>query len=347
MYRFSVIFLLLLLLLPLGADAKMRIWGEELEPFTIDEVAAEDGALWYDAIYWLENFEGDLEWLAEDNRLTIRKGDDWSAINTRPPYVMRNGKPLTPHDPPRMIEGRLAVSDRFIRKVGPELLGIELKIASLDTRPLYEIVIDPAHGGGSAGESGGDGLAAKNLLMALSLELADRFEQEGYGVHLTRRRDVAMDPARRAAVANYWEADLFLTLDATGAARPEARGFEVFYPERPGAGNVELWENAQQGVWERSKLWADTLGNYVGDEVKTFNRGTRPLGSPVLEAVTCPAAMLIVGNISWPQEAELFRQGEARSNLVKAIVEAAEVFLRSSTDTPDTSNEGDLSEQSN
>lgn len=191
------------------------------------------------------------------------------------------------------------------------------------------IVLDPGHGGPDRGAVGQAGVVEKDAVLALSQAVADRLGRDGHEVRLTRADDRSLGAEQRAAVANFWQAHLFLGVHASGAARPQARGFEVFVAPSPAPGtDPASWRGGQLGREAESRRWAQALGSALGQAAATFDRGVAELPNPVLEAVAAPACLLEAGNLSWPQEADWILTPAGRAQVAEAVARAVAEYFR-------------------
>ncbi len=100
-------------------------------------------------------------------------------------------------------------------------------------RGRYTIVIDPGHGGPDPGAVGINGLRETDVVLDVSLQLAQLLQAKGINVLLTRTSEVDVDLPPRVALANNSRADLFLSIhaNALSMARPDVNGIETFYFE--------------------------------------------------------------------------------------------------------------------
>lgn len=94
---------------------------------------------------------------------------------------------------------------------------------------LKRIVLDPGHGGKDPGAIGIDGIKEKDVVLSVSLDLADFLRQEGYTVYLTREKDVYLSLEERTAMANSLEADLFVSIHANSNRNRKLMGIETYY----------------------------------------------------------------------------------------------------------------------
>ena len=205
--------------------------------------------------------------------------------------------------------------------------GVRTGSPGADTAPR-RVVVDPGHGGDQAGSRAPRGAAEKDVVLHLARTIAEALRGRGFEVHLTRTDDRSLGEEQRAAVANYWQADLFLSLHASGVGRPQARGFEVMVAPEPGPGtDGRLWSAGQAGGGAESRRWAELLRAGLGGVLPTFDRGLVVLPNPVLEATVCPACLVEVGSLAWPGEEELLSTPAGRSAIAAAVTRAAEAFF--------------------
>ncbi len=100
------------------------------------------------------------------------------------------------------------------------------------TRPgrIRKIVLDPGHGGKDPGAVGVNGLAEKDIVLALAKRLAKKLKRKmRVEVVLTRERDVFVPLEERTAFANAQNADLFVSLHINASRNRRLRGIESYY----------------------------------------------------------------------------------------------------------------------
>ena len=92
------------------------------------------------------------------------------------------------------------------------------------------VVLDPGHGGKDPGAHGIGQVYEKDVVLAITRELAARLQRDpGLDVRLTRDDDRYVSLEDRTAFANAVEADLFVSIHANAARRRSVRGVEVYY----------------------------------------------------------------------------------------------------------------------
>jgi N-acetylmuramoyl-L-alanine amidase len=307
----------------------LRIHPEGAVPFVLLETAAENAGAWYDAEAWLRRFPGSMQVEPLEGRLSYREGTREAVLSTVAPHFLRNGQPFADVPAPRLLGGRVHVSERFLVDWASEFLGRRISVEKAHGTGALRVVLDPGHGGADVGSRGTGTLEEKSAVLALAKEVAARLRKRGFEVRLTREADRGVDLAERAAAANQWEADLFLSLHASGVERPLARCFELFVAPEPSPGtDPRLWSAGQVGRAEESRRWAEALRTDLAGAQLLFDRGIQVMSSPLLEAVASPACLLEVGNLSSPDDAEVFVRTQHRAEFASLVARSAEMFFR-------------------
>jgi len=92
------------------------------------------------------------------------------------------------------------------------------------------VVIDPGHGGEDFGAVGKGGLLEKDVVLSVALELEKLLKEKlDATVYLTRRRDQFVPLADRTALANQYEADVFISLHCNATDSGNVKGLEIYY----------------------------------------------------------------------------------------------------------------------
>lgn len=92
------------------------------------------------------------------------------------------------------------------------------------------IVIDAGHGGRDVGAIGASGNYEKNYTLRTAGMIKAYLEQLGATVYLTRNNDQYYTLTGRSALANEWEADIFLSLHYNSTPQyPNAKGISTYY----------------------------------------------------------------------------------------------------------------------
>ncbi len=94
----------------------------------------------------------------------------------------------------------------------------------------WHAVIDPGHGGKDPGAIGAAGLMEKDVVLDIAKRLKSLMQQElPWKVTLTRESDVFVPLEERTAIANATRANLFISIHANAAERPDLQGVETYF----------------------------------------------------------------------------------------------------------------------
>lgn len=197
--------------------------------------------------------------------------------------------------------------------------------------PLYQtpVVLDPGHGGRSSiGAQGRNGLAEKVINLDLSFEVQRVLADRGIASVLTRVEDYGVTITSRARLADALKAEALVSIhhNAPAPGRSPTPGTEVFI----------------QSTSEKSHRLGGLLFEYVFNALQQFDVdwtaapdfGAFPVRNPqgldtygILRLPETPSALLEVGYINNPAEAELFATDEYVEVIGEAIADAIEAYL--------------------
>ena len=186
-------------------------------------------------------------------------------------------------------------------------------------KPL--IVLDAGHGGRDPGAEGVGGVIEKDVVLKLTRVLAKRMtERLRVNVFLTRTDDSYVTIDRRLAFPS--DAVLFLSLHANSCPDPSARGLEIFY----GGGAVRPADTG--GASPRAALLGKYLNDALNDRVGGVRGSARPGSFSILARNPLPSALIEIGYLTHPEEAELSQDSVYRDLMADAVVDGLEAFLR-------------------
>jgi len=214
------------------------------------------------------------------------------------------------------------------------------------------VAIDAGHGGEDPGASGPRRLREKNVVLAISKELAKLINKEkGFRAELVRTGDYYIPHKRRRDIAREKRADLFISIHADAFKSPKPYGASVFALSRRGAssetarflakrenesdliggyGSVSLDDKDKvlAGVLVDLSMTA-TLGSSldVGGDVLSALGRVAPLHKKqveqaafaVLKSPDVPSILVETGFISNPSEAKKLSTASYRRKLAKAV----------------------------
>lgn len=150
--------------------------------------------------------------------------------------------------------------------------------------PRFVVVLNPAHGGNDTGANL-DGQPEKSFTLAMSIRLRSLLSARGISVVTTRESDLAVDPIRRAEIANHAHAQACLTLHASESGRGVHLYTSSLAPAR--AVTFEPWKTAQAAWVKRSIALEGTLNSALQHAGFTVIIGRTALTAT--DSMTCPA----------------------------------------------------------
>lgn len=168
------------------------------------------------------------------------------------------------------------------------------------------VCIDPGHGGSDPGAIGKvpARLEEKNVTLDVSLFLQEELLQLGHTVILTRKQDRTLSLSARAAFANRFKADLFVSIHANAAASVTPEGMEVFHFPGSARGHV-----VAQRILDRM------LETFPGHK----NRGVKEANFAVLRLSAMPAVLVELEFLTHPEQLQ-FLADTANQRLLAASI---------------------------
>lgn len=195
----------------------------------------------------------------------------------------------------------------------------------------HTVIIDAGHGGADGGAVSKSGIVEKDLNLALVLQLRDYLQQAGAVAIVTREGDYDLadqdtksysrrkteDLIKRADVVNNSKASVFISIHMNSIPSPKWSGAQTFY-------YPSLEENKH-------------LSYFIQEEIKRNLRNTKREPAPkkdnyLLKSVqNIPTALVEVGFLSHPAEAELLAQTEYQQKVAAAIYQGILRFMTKET----------------
>jgi len=209
------------------------------------------------------------------------------------------------------------------------------------------VVIDPGHGGEEVGAQGPGGTLEKDVTLAIARKLRAALANSlGLQAFLTRDRDQELALDERAAVANNYKADLFVSIHANASRSQGAKGSEVYFltyqatddesrriaaieggaftpgTPAPGSGDLALilWDMAQAEHLEASSALASRIQEELAEVTGSEGRGVKQAPFRVLVGAAMPAVLVEVAFISNAEEERLLVSDGYQSKVVAALV---------------------------
>ena len=165
------------------------------------------------------------------------------------------------------------------------VVGLAAQQAPAAPQPRFVVVLDAAHGGSDAGGHLANNQLEKSFTLALSVRLRSLLTARGIQVVTTRDADVAVEPNRRAAIANHAQAQACLSLHATESGL----GVHLFASSLAPATQARFtaWKTAQAGWVTRSLALAGVMNSALEQAGMSVTLGRTSLAA--MDSMTCPA----------------------------------------------------------
>jgi len=134
----------------------------------------------------------------------------------------------------------------------------------------YRIMLDPGHGGHDPGAVGANGVAEKDIALALSRRLGSKLlARLPLEVLFTRTADVFLPLQERTARANAAKADLFISIHANASTNPDLQGIETYYLNNTNDQATIRLAAMENGLLQKPSLKEDGLSYILSDLIQT------------------------------------------------------------------------------
>ena len=233
-------------------------------------------------------------------------------------------------------------------------------------RVKFHVMIDPGHGGEDPGAVNQAGLKEKHIVLDIAKKLQQRLEQiPTINAQLTRSSDIFLPLATRVRLAQDANADLFVSIHADSFTSARPRGASVFVLSRKGASSrfaQRLAEHAnlsdiiggintgagsnkteqaltgifKDGTERASRGYAELALKHMGTISEIHGAQVHAAGFAVLKSPSIPSALVEVGFISNPQDAQLLTDNSYRSRVAEQIAAAIVEYQERQQNSHDT-----------
>lgn len=202
------------------------------------------------------------------------------------------------------------------------LLLLTLLCAALAAQPAqarkrpsarpFVLVIDAGHGGRDLGASGRR-THEKDLTLKIAKQVSKRVKRDCKNVEviLTRTEDEYVSLEDRAGMANFFNADLFLSIHVNSAPTL-AQGTETFVHRRAADG--------------RSEHFARLIQREYREQGERVDRGVKRANFVVLRETRMPSVLTEVGFISHKKEEKFMKSRRGRKRLSRCLADAFRAY---------------------
>ena len=222
--------------------------------------------------------------------------------------VYVNAKPIGEVGTVSKIAGEIYVSKSLVSQIR----------AAMSAQPSVSIrkssgcvVIDAGHGGKDPGATSCLGFQEKTVNLAVAQKVASMIGQSGVKAIMTRSNDGFIELEERAAIANRYDADLFVSIHADSCPDSSTRGFTMYV--------------SRSASWS-SRRAASAIAKSLA-KTGLSSRGTQKADFRVLVGTRGPAVLIELGYLSNSSDAGLLRDSSFQGRLAQAIASGISDFL--------------------
>jgi N-acetylmuramoyl-L-alanine amidase len=174
------------------------------------------------------------------------------------------------------------------------------------------VVIDPGHGGRDPGAIGIGGLRETNVVLPISIQVANLLQQQGVNVVMTRTTEQTVSLEGRVQIAERANASIFVSIhaNAISMSRPDVNGVETYYASDQGA------------------RLARAIHNNLLQATGGPDRGVRQSRFFVLRRTSMPAALVETGFVTGARDAPLLNDPAYRQRIAQAIARGILLYLQ-------------------
>lgn len=190
------------------------------------------------------------------------------------------------------------------------------------------IVIDPGHGGVDPGKISARETLEKNINLAISLNLKDLLEKEGYKVVMTREADKELcygkyskteDLGNRVDIINDSEPLCVISIHQNSYSDSSVHGAQVFYRGK----------NPGSQASSQSKLLAEAIQNELNISPIGNNRAPKSNSDYYLFTHTdVPIVIVECGFLSNPQDEQMLMDDNFQLEMAKVILKATQLYVK-------------------
>lgn len=217
-------------------------------------------------------------------------------------------------------------------------------------RARIVIVIDAGHGGMDPGATTAEGVFEKNVTLDEAKQLAQEVKKRGYSVILTRDNDSFITLKRRSEMADFSDADLFVSLHVDAAPNRNARGMSIYTLAESGldkqAAALATRENQSDTVagvdlaaararirstmqtnLKQSSNFSETALSELAKVTELAQPPRRFAEFAVLKTAGVPAVLIQLGNVANQQDSAQVVNAQWRKVIAVAIASAIDSYF--------------------
>ena len=162
------------------------------------------------------------------------------------------------------------------------------------TSNIRKVFIDPGHGGTDPGASG-NGLYEKEVVLSIAKKVGNILISKGFDVEFSRSTDTYVSLSDRAAQANAWDADLFVSIHCNSATSSSANGTECYTSPTANTSTKSLSKN---------------MASALASKLALTNRGHKEANFAVLRLSNMPSILIETAFINNANDANKLKTRE-------------------------------------
>lgn len=170
------------------------------------------------------------------------------------------------------------------------------------------VLVDPGHGGTDPGAISG-GVSEKDVVLDVSLKLAEKLENLGADVEMTRNNDTFITLPGRLEESNKLCPDLFISVHGNSVKKPDISGIETYYYDA------------------RDKDLAQSVLDHVATELGEQPRWSHARNLFVLDGNAAPATLVEIGYLTNPRTRNLLKTPTYQDKVATALAQAVTSYL--------------------
>ncbi len=273
-------------------------------------------------------------WVAREKEVLLYTRITRMEFTLHKRWLTLNGERIFLGLPIALHKGELMISQRdYDTTVKPLLTPSRFS----PVPKLYRIVIDPGHGGNDPGaESKDKKLNEKILTIDIALRLKRKLETYGYKVILTRTSDKYVPLASRPAVANKYDADLFVSIHFNAVGDSAVGGVETFVmtPQwLPSTSASKVTSSARRSYPGNANDPWNLLAGYFMQasmvrHLQADDRGLKRARFAVLKDLNCPGVLVECGFLTNASDAYKLRSEAYREKIANSLLEGILLYQK-------------------
>lgn len=298
-----------------------------------------------------------INYLQKSGRIFWQKGNQNIVLTDKSPWITIDGKPynfplpvIKQDDevfiPPSMLIPLLKSRFNLLADLrDDEIVLIDRKIK------IEKIVIDAGHGGKDPGAIGLNKTKEKDVVLKISLIVADELSKLGTNCILTRDTDVFIPLQERTDIANKKGADIFISIHMNAYKNRNVRGCEVYFlskartdweraveakensviefEDREITPDLEsiMWDLSQAEHLTESKELAAFILESIVKRAKVPSKGVKQANFHVLRGAYMPAVLVEGEYLSYPECEKKLKDSNFVRNIALGIVDGVKEFI--------------------